>query len=438
MDQPRLEPAAHFSGPCDNSRNWARTVQAAQCQITLWFGIFIVMLSTRSHSQESIRVSLASEQAAATQNPIAHPDYFDVRVGAAYLRFQGEMGIELNDNVNYTETNRRSDMILRPLLNSEILWPLTGRNSFSFSCGLGYVHYIRTGTLDHPYVSPDSKLDFKVYSGDFVFDLHDRFSAQDNVLQTPSLSGTGNYFQIENVSGLDATWDLYKLILSLSYDYDQVSVLSGPFTSFTHGADLFEQRSAFLVNSTDQAGLEIGGGLINYDQPHLENNTELAIGPFYEIRFSSYVRAKLLGGFVAHLFEPTSYSALRSFDSYYLDLTVNHEVNKWFNYWLSVGRRIEGGTPNASLYVDDYAYYQANFYAIKDTRLGVHFSYDHGDTSGGFNEVFDRFGAGVFFDWSISQNLTVNVTYEFWRKDSELYNYGYVQNRLLFNATYKF
>jgi hypothetical protein len=54
------------------------------------------------------------------------------------------------------------------------------------------------------------------------------------------------------------------------------------------------------------------------------------------------------------------------------------------------------------------------------------------------DEVFDRYGAGFFLSRRLSQNLTVNITYEFWRKNSDLYNYGYVQNRLIFDATYKF
>jgi hypothetical protein len=117
---------------------------------------------------------------------------------------------------------------------------------------------------------------------------------------------------------------------------------------------------------------------------------------------------------------------------------LSHELNKWFNHWLSAGRRIEGGTPNASLYVHDYLYYQANFFAVIDTRFGLHVSYDHGDTSGGLNEVFDRYGAGFLLSHSFGRDLSATMIYEFWHKDSDLYNYGYVQNRLIFNATYKF
>jgi hypothetical protein len=405
---------------------------------TLWLCISIIMLSAMGHSQEALRMSLASEQAAAAKNPPAGTNNYNVQAGPVYLRFQGEMGIEFNDNVEYTESNRRADVILRPVLDTDILWPLTERNSFTFFCGLGYVHYARTSSLDHPYIAPDSKVAFKVYSGDFVFELHDLCSAQDNVLLTPSLSGTGNYFQIENITGLDATWDIYKLMLSTSFDYDDVSVLSGPFTSFTHGSDLFKQRFTWLVNSTDRLGLELEGGLTYYDQTHFENNTEFAVGPFYEIQFSPHSRARMAGGFVAHSFTPTSFSAIRSFDSCYLDLTFSHDLNKWFSHWLSAGRRIEGGTPNASLYVHDYLYYQANIYAVRDTRFGFRVSYDHGDTAGGLDEVFDRYGGGFFVSRSISQSLTANVTYEFWRKNSDLYDYGYVQNRLILNATLKF
>jgi hypothetical protein len=394
------------------------------------------MLSAVVHGQEALRMSLASEQALAAKNPGSN--YYNIQAGPIYLRLQGEMGIEFNDNVEYTAANRRADVILRPVLDTDILWPLTERNSFTFFSGLGYVHYIRTSALDHPYIAPDSKLAFRIYLGDFVFELHDQCSAQDNVLLTPSLSGTGNYFQIENITGLDATWDLYKLILSAGFDYDSVNVLSGPFTSFTHDSDLFKQRSSLLLNATDRVGLELEGGLTFYDQSHFENNTEFAVGPFYEIQFSPHLKAKLAGGFVAHSFTPTSFSAIRSFDSYYIDLTLGHDLNKWFSHWLSAGRRVEGGTPNASLYIHDFLYYQVNFYAVKDTRFGFRISYEHGDTEGGLDEVFDRYGGSFFVSRNINRRLTANVTYEFWRKNSDLYDYGYVQNRLIFDASFKF
>ncbi len=381
---------------------------------------------------------VVSEETAPAQSLVVPTNYYNVQAGTVYLRLQGEVEVELNNNVNYTETNRRADLILRPSLNTDLLWPLNGRNTFSFSTGLGYVYYLDTSALDHPYVAPDSKLAVKIYSGDFVFDLHDRFSAQDNVLQTPSLSGTGNYFEIENVSGADATWNLSKLILSLTYDYDLVNVLSGPFTSFTHGSDLFRERTTFLVNSTGRAGLEMEGGLTDYAQTHLEDNREFAIGSFYETQWSPYLQTKLSAGFVELFFDPTSFSGLRDFDSYYADFALGHRLNKWFDQWISAGRQIGGGTPNASLYLHDYLYYQCNFYAIRNARLGVHVSYDHGTTEGGFDEHFDRIGAGIFLSRNISQNITANITYEFWRKNSDIYNYGYIQDRLIVDATWKF
>ena len=106
-------------------------------QFTRWLSIFIVMLSARGHGQETNRMSLASEQAAIARNPVVGSNYYNVHTGPVYFRFQGEMGIEFNDNINFTESDRRADVILRPILNTDLLWPLTERNSLSFFLAWG-------------------------------------------------------------------------------------------------------------------------------------------------------------------------------------------------------------------------------------------------------------------------------------------------------------
>src|SRR5271167_3062061 len=97
-------------------------------RFALWFGICTVMWSTKSLGQEALRLPIASEEGAAGQSLVANSNYYNAQAGPVYLRFQGEMGIELNDNVNYTATNRRLDVILRPILDTDILWPLSGHN----------------------------------------------------------------------------------------------------------------------------------------------------------------------------------------------------------------------------------------------------------------------------------------------------------------------
>jgi len=46
--------------------------------------------------------------------------YYNLAVGPVRLRLSAQAGIELNDNVNYSSTDRQADMILRPGLNTAI------------------------------------------------------------------------------------------------------------------------------------------------------------------------------------------------------------------------------------------------------------------------------------------------------------------------------
>ena len=147
-------------------------------------------------------MSLASEQAAAAQQTNTG-NYYNVQAGPVYLRFQGEMGIELNDNATYSSTAPDADIALRPNLNFKAFWPVTEKNTLALSAGIGYVEYLRDRSLNYMNIASDSALMFNVYSGDFLFNLHDRFSATDYQVADPSVSAI--LIRLENTVGLGAT-----------------------------------------------------------------------------------------------------------------------------------------------------------------------------------------------------------------------------------------
>ncbi|MGD1087010.1 MAG: hypothetical protein ABSA47_19925, partial [Verrucomicrobiota bacterium] len=207
----RMIPAEETIGP-PAARRHGRGWRAG------WIVLFAVLIPARSQCQETVRISLASEQAALAQRASAASNYYNVLVGPVRLRFQGEMGVEFTDNANYSSTAPDADMALIPTLNIKAFWPVSRQNSLTLSTGAGYVDYLRDTALSHISLASDSSLNFKLYTGDFVFDVHDRFSAVDFASQNPSVSASVE--RLENDPGINADWDLNKLILTLGLDYD--------------------------------------------------------------------------------------------------------------------------------------------------------------------------------------------------------------------------
>jgi hypothetical protein len=386
--------------------------------------------------QEAIRMSIAGSEAAEMEKKTGDLSYYNLALGPVSLRFQAEMGFGFTDNVNYTSTNRVSDLALMPAMNMRAFWPISENNSLFFDTGIGYTTYLRTSSKDSLNITPDSNLTFRMYVGDFVINFHDRFSMTENVQQNPT--GSGSFVELENTTGVSADWDLNKLILSFGYDHDLVSYPNSDFESSDHSSELFNAQAAFELNPSSTAGLQAGGGLTYYTQDSLSDNTHFSIGPFYQAQVTDYIKVTISAGYVSYFFSSSGTATnISGQNGGYADLTLAHRVNRWLDYTVSGGRQFTSsvGTDLLDLY---YANWEANWHVIRDVSLSTTFTYQHGNSSGGTVETFDQFGAGMSLGYPITQKLAGSIRYNFWQKNSDVAVYGYVQNMLVLDFTYGF
>jgi hypothetical protein len=417
---------------------WAPMIQRPAM---LWFIFLVVMFSTKSHGQEAIRMSLASEQAAAATKISTGSNYYNLQAGPVYLRFRAEMGIELNDNVNYSHSSPDTDLGFRPNLDLRAYWPVTERNTMVLSTSVGYVEYIHDPGLSHVNITSDSGLGFNVYSGDFVFNLHDRFSAVDYQVQDPSVSAS--LIRLENTVGLGTTWDLDKLVLTAGYDHDTFSALTHTYQFSDNNSELFNGKAAFLLSSTSKVGLEAGGGLTSFDKHILDDSAQYSVGPFYQSRFTPNLTGNISVGVASYEFDHNGSAGVDDFLGFYASGSVYHQLSASFFESLSAGRKIQRGI-TADLSEDYYADYEATWRINRHFFTSLRFWFDHGSTLGasgvlGFvDEKYDRYGPGVTFGWRISGKVQALATYSYLGKDSDVAFYSYNQNRLLLDVTYDF
>ena len=402
----------------------------------LWLGILIVMLTARGHCQEAIRMSIASEQAAEAQKTGSSSNYYNIQAGPIYLRFQGEMGIELNDNANYSSTAPDEDIAFRPIVNVKSFWPVTEQNTLALSTGIGYVEYLRDSSLSHLNITSDSGLAFNVYSGDFVLNLHDRFSAVDYQVQDPSISAS--LIRFENTAGLGTTWDLDQLVLGAGYDHDTYTSLTGNYAFSDNSSELFIGRAAVVLSSTSKLGLEAGGGMTTYDQNVLDNSTHFSVGPFYQSQFTPHLGGAVSAGFASYQFAHNgTVMNVSDFGGGYAAASVNHQLSSSFSHSLTFGRQIQLGV-TANLSEDYYANYQATWAFIHNVSTSFRFSFFNGTTAGGVVEQYDLYGPGITLRWRITDRFGASIAYDFLEKTSDVSGLSYTQNRLLFDFTYDF
>jgi len=118
--------------------------------------------------QDAIRPSLAGEAAAEARRQSIDKIPYNLQVGPIKFRFSATMGLEYNDNINLAEdstfvfpgnvrirTEPQEDLIFRPQINLNALWPITQLNTLRFDVGIGEIEVARDVHVLAPLVLGD-------------------------------------------------------------------------------------------------------------------------------------------------------------------------------------------------------------------------------------------------------------------------------------------
>jgi hypothetical protein len=403
-------------------------------------GLLMAWLTPGGRAQEAVRMSIAGADAAAAQHRAAETiGYYNLKVGPTAWNFAAGLETDYNSNVNNTENNPQGDFILRPQINTQMLWPVTEQNSLHFGLGIGYSAYVQNQHLDQLFLTPLSGLSFDIYAGDFMINLHDRISITENSYQDPTVVGTGDYSQLQNALGTLVTWDLNKVVLRLGYDHVNYVSFSG--NNQPDGTSEVGSLSAgYAIKPQMLLGLELGGDLISYTGPNLpySNARQWNIGGFYDTPLSEYLHVSAHAGYTAFYPESSGITTnTSSFTGMYGELDVTHRLNQYVTYTLGAGRMIQlsfyGGT------VDEYyARIAANWNILYQMTLGTYFSYEYGTYLTGSQETFDRYGLGLTLGRSITKKLSATLGYQFYIRNSNLAGQSYTINFVSLNLWYAF
>jgi hypothetical protein len=199
-------PAFRRSGPAEagtpNGRfmeRWKRPQGRAPRRSVLFASaglVFFLCLAGTARAQEAIRMSMAGEEAARAHRQAASTvGYYNLTVGPTLWKFGAGLQLEYTDNVSLGTGGSESDFSFRPQINSQMLWPITDKNSLNLDVGVGYSAYVKHSDLDRVFITPGSGLSFDLYVGDVWINLHDRFSITEDAYEDPT-AVTGDYARL--------------------------------------------------------------------------------------------------------------------------------------------------------------------------------------------------------------------------------------------------
>src|SRR2546423_1996014 len=359
-----------------------------------------------SRAQDAIRPSLAGEAAAEARRQSIDKIPYNLQVGPIKFRFSATLGVEYNDNVNLAEdssavflsptgpivvtTSPQEDVILRPQINLDALWPITQLNTLRLDIGIGHSFYLDHSNYDtnSVLIPPGSQLAFDIFVGDFRINLHDRFSLEQDPVAEVALSNVADYGRFQNTAGVSVLWDLNQAVVTLGYDHYNFISTTNAFDYLDRNADIVSGSIGFTPSSTITVGVE--GSFVDtyYDQNILNDSRTYSGGAFLETQITSYLKLRVAGGYQAIDFDNTGLvNDAHDLNDYYANAVLSHRVNAILTQNLSVGHETQLGV-NSNYVKLNYVRHTATWNIFYHTLFSTELFYEDADDSGGSGLLF--------------------------------------------------
>lgn len=355
------------------------------------------------------------------------------------------VGLEFNDNVNYSDIGQQEDFIVRPAMSLAGMVPVTEANAIYGTLDLSYAKFLRYSQYDRVTIRPGSQLAFDVYVKDLHFNLHDDIAVTDQPVAQGTISGTGKYGEFSNTGGLSMDWDLNALIASFGYDHQNSIATVSHFSYLDRSSESFFGRAVFQVSQSLTLGPEASGGLTDYDQHILNDSVNYSFGAFADWQMSQYITLKPRAGYVGYSFSPsgrgTNQTVIPDVNSYYVSLGIAHRLNEIVCYNVDGGRQIRLGI-NSELISLWYAHAEIDWNLVEHLGLRTHLTFEQGTDSGSAifltPESYTLLGGGLGMQYPIMQKVLLALEYEYLVKDSNIPARNYHQHKVQLRLQYTF
>lgn len=415
--------------------------------------MLVLLACATARAQDAVRNSIASERAAAARKQARTSSYYNLDLDPVRLRFSASLIGEYNDNINQASSTAQEDFAIRPQVGVRAFWPVSDRNTLDLNFNLGYEYYVNDSRPSRFLITGDqeSGIFFDIYAGDFRIELHDKFSLSQDPGTASAVNGVSSLFRLENSLGTTVTWDLDKIVLDFNYDHYNYIPLDSTQKYLTHQSDLSSIRVALSLNPALTAGLELGGGTTEYTDPRLANNQHVSIGPFVRYKVTDAFEARASLGYTIYWFDAAQYSTNTIFGTnsipqtnsftqsgFYADVSITHTPTERTSHTLNIGQSLTTDLNSAPIELF-YVRYYASLSIIQYWTFRPYVTFETGTEHPGLREEhLSRYGAGLAVSRQLTDKLTGTVSYMWLKKDSNLPDFDYNQNRLVLDATYQF
>ena len=431
----RLPCAYHKVGRPSRLPSASARASRDACPTLPWLAAWLLLLltATLAPAQEALRQSLAGDAVAEANARRQLELPYTIKQGDFRLLLTPGIEQDWNDNINVSSTAPLSDFILQPMLGIGMSYPVTSRNVLRLDATVGYDIYYEHPQYDSPLILAGSILSFDTYVKDFVFNVHDRFQFTQDPASAASTANIARYGGLDNFAGLNVTWDLEDVVLTLNYDHENFVSSTSQYEYLNRAAELLVGRAGFRLHPALTAGLEATGDFTSYAQTQTMSDFDgYSAGVYGSWHPGHYTEVQLRGGYTEYFYQQTAQTiqGLTS-DTYYLGLTANHDISAAISYWLGAGHELVPGIQAQSV-EDWYLRAGLNWKILKDLSLNTSIGYEYGTqlllTQPPSSETFDWGTVGFGASYNVTKHLLLSLTYRFTDRTANLNYRGYTQN----------
>lgn len=373
-----------------------------------------------------------------------------VESGSAYNFKAGEFKVRLtpscivqwNDNVQLNENHPKSDLVFRPTLGLNAVYPISPNNVLHLNLNGGYQQYLRYDELSSWYVQSGSEFAFDFFIKNVTVNLHEVPSYSLDAANQSAVADTGGFGTFKNTSGLSAALNLDSGRVAVGYDHLIVKSITDQFTSQDLSSELFNCLASARLGETLNSGVEATATFTKYDQKLLNDHSSYSAGFLSEWEPGNEFRIQPRVGFTVFQIDQTAQS-IRTADlnSWYANLRISGRATETISYTLEAGHEIRTGL--ASDLIETWYFRPSlRWHIAQNVTLGSSVSYEHGqqgigNIAGNQTESFDWVGLNGNASWRILERLSLGLDYRLVLRSSELSSRSYKQNIIGLVFTYQ-
>lgn len=412
------------------------------CSATVWAIFLWLILITPVRAQERVRTA---QGALPIETFRRAPETF-FRLGPFDGNVTGSGGVEYTDNANLSETDKLSRLRFDQGLTLDVVWVVSHLSQLEIVFGGRVIEDIYANGKNEVNfeITPDSMIQYKFSIADVRIRLYDQYSYVEDPATDPTVTNLTYLRRFTNTIGAVADADLGVATLSLSGDYTysdtrgtSVAGATSTIGSETIASDTGTRNTGrvgakvtFAFSPTIFYGLDTS--VSRSTGSHTQNVNSLSMGPFVHGKLGPALDFDLAAG--ANLVDANPSIP----PGYYFSAVVRHQTTHFLQLILSAAHDLVFSTGTELTETTDFrlsgqlnltrfiTFTASPFYIIGDEKTGL--------TPGNFIQ----YGFEASLGWKPRKRWTTSLTYDLFRRSSDLPSDSYVQNRIAFGISYAF